>query len=284
MKIALGVAITGTVVGGAATVASIVTAPLHLGVATVASAAATAQSIKATFDLIRDSRKTLETTTEELNEALRTIQTQYENARTTTVGLKELGKTAINSLVLPNSMTTINRAKTLVEQVQNGLQTREVTTHKLAAYLSDIVDKSQKAENKLAEFERINKDKLSAKEKDSMAKIKKAVEDGSAHMKQVLQSVSGGFATLTKLKQNYGEMRKAVDKIASGKPTWAEVGEVLIGTAASAGFMVAGGINSPDPFKGMENLNNLATLVGNAQGSIDMGMNLGQSLEDALAH
>jgi hypothetical protein len=76
----------------------------------------------------------------------------------------------------------------------------------------------------------------------------------------------------------------AVGKIAAGKPTWAEVTEVLIGAAAAAGFMAAGNVDAPDAYKGMEAFNMMAGMVGNAQSSIDATLNLAKGLEASVAN
>jgi hypothetical protein len=117
-----------------------------------------------------------------------------------------------------------------------------------------------------------------------LQKAQKRIEDSSKTMHQIHQEVTKYFAAVTTLKKSYAEMRNAVEEIAAGKPTWAQVGEVLISTAAAAGFMVAGNVNSPDPTKGLENINTIAGLVGNVQGSLDLSVNLSQGFEDSVAH
>ena len=280
-EVALGVAVGGTVVGVAVTAVSIVTAPLHFGVATAASVAATVQSLKSTVDLIRDASRSLEGTKKALDDALVSIDAQYKKASSALVGATEMGKAAANAL-LPGVVTSINRVQTLVGQVRNGLENREIAMHRMAAQLSDVVDKAQKTENQLAEFEKRNNGALSQKQHESTHKVRKAVADASAAMKQIHKELTEGFAAVTKLKDSYGQIREAFEKIASGEPNWSKIGQVLIGTVVSAGFMAAGNFNSPDPIKGLEGINTIAGLLGNAQGSIDLGVNLGQGLEDSV--
>lgn len=281
IKVSLAVAIGGAVLGATATAASLLTAPLHLGMATAASAIATAQSLKTTVHLIIDSGKTVETTSKELGAALASLQKEYKTASSLDVGIAETGKTLANSLI-PNFQNSITRIKSLMDQVNGGLQGRELQLHRMAAQLDDIITKTSNMEKKLAEFQKVNQTSLTTKQKAFMVRAEKTTAEIPAVVKEMLKQLRKSVQGLMGLKGSYATMREGVNKLASGKPTWAEVTEVLVGTATTAGFLVAGNIGSPDPYKGMEAFNNMASLVGNIQGSLDLMLNLSKSLEDLI--
>jgi tetratricopeptide (TPR) repeat protein len=195
---------------------------------------------------------------------LKRISDQYKNFSKTAVGTAEVGTTLANALLPAPVLQSITGLKGDCDLLGSKVQGLIKDTHQGAQDLGKLLTKQTEAQTALSNFEKISKGKLTGAEIAALQKAMKAVDALAERVDASIKTVDELDKREIKMVAAHKRLSDKVTALASKKPNWAEVGELVVGVAVSAGFLAAGNTNLPDAFKGMETFNTATTWIGNS--------------------
>jgi hypothetical protein len=210
-----------------------------------------------------------------------TLNKQYITVSGTVVGVGEVGKTTVNSLVGP-FFTTIKQTKTDCDQVTDKINTLIVKTHDQAQKLGALLTEQSKMQHELSSFEQINKGKLDPQEIKAFLGIKAQVEKTTGPIDKLIKGIQVLNQRVEKNKGAYIMLKRAIDFLVAKEPTWAKVAEVLIQTCASIGFIVAGNVNAPEPLELMKVTHEVAETMSRVIEPMEIAKDLAEELDEAI--
>jgi hypothetical protein len=182
---------------------------------------------------------------------LSTLYKQYQTVSKNTVGVGELGKATVNSLVGP-FFTTISGCKADVEQAESKNEGLFVKTNDQGKKLGELLNKQQTLQQQISEFEKSSKPKLEKAEIDLFLKLDGKIDDSAKSVHALIESIR---KLHTRVENNKGALvmiNQAIKPLAAKEPTWSIVGQVVVKIASTAGFLIAGGVDAPEVMKSLE--------------------------------
>lgn len=227
---------------------SLAVTPFTGGVSTIAGIIGIVKSIHTIADESAKLALSAEQFIGKLAGELGTLQKQYNEVSKTVVGSGELGKATVNSLVGP-FFTTISGAKADSEQAESKNNGLDVRANDQAQKLGKLLTEQQKLQSELSAYERSAKAVLNPAEIQKLLAVHKNVELSAKPIDGLIKSIQ---ALHTRIERNKGALtmlKGAMNELAAREPTWSKVGQILVKVASSAAFMIAGGVNAPEPME-----------------------------------
>lgn len=245
-KVKKGVTLTLAVSGAVASVAGLAVTPFTGGASTVAGILGLIKSINVICTEVAGLAATVEGFIDKVTADVDDLVQQYKNVPKTAVGIGEVGKATVNSLIGP-AFNTIKDAKKNCDQVNDKIGGLETKAHDQATLLGGWMTKQTAADKELKQFENDNKGKLTPEEAKKLKEIESKVAQAEKAIPPLLTSIPELYKRVKTNTGTYKELKKAVDTLAAQEPTWAKIAEVLIPVATSVGLMVAGNVGVPEP-------------------------------------
>jgi hypothetical protein len=280
-RVKKGATLTLLVGGIIASTVALAATPFTGGVSTIAGCLGLFKSINTLAKEVTMLALSTEQTVHKVTADISTLNKQYITVSGTVVGVGEVGKTTVNSLVGP-FFTTIKQTKTDCDQVTDKINTLVVKAHDQSQELEELLKEQSKMQHELSSFEQINKAKLTPEEIKTFLAIKAQVEKTTGPVDKLIKGIQVLNQRVKNNKGAYIMLKRAIDFLSAKEPTWAKVAEVLIQTCASVGFIVAGNVNAPEPLELMKVTHEVAETMSRVIEPMEIAKDLAEELEEMI--
>lgn len=264
------------IVGVTASIVSLATIPFSGGASTVLSIVAILSTARSIGVQIGRLAQEAEQTAADLASDLSVLLKRYQEATKNRVGVEEVLKSGVNA-IWEDAMSSITGCKTKKDYFKSKIDGLKVESHSLSDKLDESLKKQESAQKQLREFEKSAKEVLDPAD---IKRIEKLMKDTEALEKPIASTIDDVIAMVRRVGTNektFAVLDKALDKLAQKEPTWAQIGEVVMSVAVSAGFLVGGNVNAPDPYKAFDLVNKITTGIANSEGALQTAV---QSVSD----
>ncbi len=273
--------LTVKIVGVGASIVSLATIPFTGGASGVISIIAILSTARSIGVQIGRLAQEAEQSAADLARDLSVLLKRYQEATKTRVGVEEVLKSGVNA-IWEDAAASITGCKTKKDYFKSKIDGLKVESHSLSDKLDESLKKQQEAQKELQKFENSAKTVL---DPTDIKRIDKLVKAAEALEKPIASSIDGVSAIVQRVGTNenaFGLLDQALDKLAQKEPTWAQIGEVVMSLAVSAGFLVGGNVNAPDPYKAFDLANKIVTGIANAQGSLQTAVQAISDVNDLV--
>ena len=275
------VKMTAKVVGLATSIASLATTPFTAGASTIISIVAilsTARSIGVQMGRLAQEA---EQTAGELAGDLKVLLTRYQDATKNRVGVEEVLKSGVNA-IWEDAAASISGCKTKKDYLKSKIDGLKVDSHNLSDKLDESLKKQAAAQKQLHEFEKSAEEVLDPADVKRVEKLVKAAESLEKPIASTIEDIIALVGRVGTNEKTFEVLDKALDKLAAKEPTWAQIGEVVMSVAVSAGFLVGGNVNAPDPYKAFDLANKVVTGIANAEASLQTTLQAVSDVNDLV--
>jgi hypothetical protein len=280
-KVKKGATLTLAVAGVVASIVTLATTPFTGGVSTIAGCVGLAKSISTISAEVNKLALSAEGLINKVTGDISTLNKQYITVSGTVVGVGELGKTTVNSIIGP-FFTTIKDTKTNCDQVVDKINSLVVKSHDQSQDLGGLLTEQSKMQKALSSFEQMNKGQLTPEEIKIFLQIQTQVEKTTGPIDKLIKGIPVLVQRVEKNKGAFIMLKRAIDFLAAKEPTWAKVGEVLIQTGASIGFIVAGNVNVPEPMEILKVAHTIGETASRVLEPLNIAKELAESLEEMV--
>jgi hypothetical protein len=269
------------VAGVIASTVSLAATPFTGGVSTIAGIIGIFKSINTITTEVANATMKTEVFVIKVTGEIQTLYTQYVTASKTVVGVGEMAKTAVNSLVGP-FFTTIKSAKTNCDQVQDRVNGLFVRTNDYAVKLGSLLTDQSKLQQELSSYEQLTKNKLAPEEAKKFVALHSKVEQTAPVVDRLIKNIQELHKRVEANKGAYVMLNQALTQLAVKEPTWSKVGQILIQVATSVGFLVAGNVNVPEPLEYLKLTKTIAEDMSRVIEPLEAAKELGEGLNDLI--
>jgi hypothetical protein len=267
--------------GVVASIASLAASPFTGGVSTVAGIIGLFKAVSTLMVEANNLAMGTEEFIGKVTEDLRTLYKQYKKASETVVGVGEIAKVTANSLIGP-WITTIKSAKEGCEQAESKNNGLIVKANDEAEKLGQVLTKQEVLYQQLRAYEESNKKLFSPEEVAALLKIQKGIETTAKSVQSLIEAVSKLHGRTEHNKGALVMLHSAMAQLAAKEPTWSKVGQMVAQVAVSAGLMIAGGVNVPEPMECMKLTKEIAENAGRVLESLESVKDLIEGFNDML--
>ena len=269
------------VVGLATSIASLATTPFTAGASTVISIVAilsTARSIGVQMGRLAQEA---EQTAGDLAKDLKVLLTRHQDATKNRVGVEEVLKSGVNA-IWEDAAASISGCKTKKDYLKSKIDGLKVDSHNLSDKLDESLKKQATAQKQLREFEKSAEEVLDPADVKRVEKLIKAAELLEKPIASTIDDIIALVGRVGTNEKTFEVLDKALDRLAAKEPTWAQIGEVVMSVAVSAGFLVGGNVNAPDPYKAFDLANKVVTGIANAEASLQTTLQAVSDVNDLV--
>ncbi len=213
---------------------------------------------------------------------LKAIHDQYQNRGATAVGAAEVATTLANALAPAPVLSSITTVKGDCDLLGDKIKGLTVSTHEAASDLGKLLTAQEKVQTELTSFEKISKGKLTPQEAQNFQKLMKAIEASAGPVDTCIKKVEDLNTRVVKMTASHKTLKGKVDALASGKPNWAQVGELVVNVAVATAFLVGGNVNTPNAYQGLDALDKAGTWVGNIASIGQTAYSTAMALKDQI--
>jgi hypothetical protein len=204
------------------------------------------------------------------------LQKGYTNAKA--AGALELASTAVKA-TLGIPVPSIDECKKNVKQVHDKINLLEEQNNKQAVHLGKLLTQQEKLTKQMKDFETGDLTKLEPAEKQQYEKVKKALGKSPELVTALIKKTNDLSDRIEKAETSCKLLEGPIQQLSGNVPTWALIGQIVINAGVAAGFLVAGNVNVPDPFKCWDMAVKVSTDLGNVIGSLQAAKDAGEGLK-----
>jgi len=211
---------------------------------------------------------------------LKTMYDNYKGAEKL-IGPAEMAKTLVTATIgIP--VPSIDGCKKDCDQVTDKINRLFEQNNKQAEKLGKCLTEQEKLKKEIANFESRDLAKLEPAEKQRFAKIKQGVEKSPEVIMALIEATNKLDERVKIARTKHQILSQALGQLAGKVPTWAVVGQFLIKVGAAVGFLVAGNVNVPDPYKcadlAVKVTTDLGNVIGSLQGASDAASDMNEMI------
>ncbi len=266
-------------VGGlAASIVSLATVPFTGGASGIISIAGIITTSRGIGVQIGQLAQSAEQTAGELAENLGELLDHYQDANKNRVGVEEIGRRLANEL-WPGAIKSISGCKDKCDLLKEKIGGITVHAHEVSDKLGVFLDKQTAIQKQFAEFEKSAEKVLTNAEVTTIQKLIKSMEGLESATAKAIEQVSTLYQRAQTTSNQHEVLSDALTVLAAKEPTWAQIGEVVMSVAVSAGFLIGGNVNAPDPYKMVKLASDVTTGIANGVGSFTTVVNAMKEVE-----
>jgi archaellum component FlaC len=211
---------------------------------------------------------------------LKTMYDNYKGAEAL-IGPAEMAKTLVTA-TLGIPIPSIDGCKKDCDQVTDKINRLFEANNKQAEKLGKVLTEQQKGLKEINDFLQKDFATLQPAEKQQFAKVRQGFEKSPEVITALIEATNKLDERVKTAQTKHKILSQALNQLAGQVPTWAVVGQFLIKVGAAVGFLVAGNVNVPDPYKCMELATKVTTDLGNVIGSLQGASDAAGDMNDMI--
>ena len=267
-KFKKGATIGIMVVGIAASISALATAPFSGGAHGVVAVAGLLKTARGLYVVIEGLARSVEAQADLVAHEVEKLSDKYKEASSGKVGASEM-RTALVNAFWPEATKSISDCKGHCGDLKSRVAGLIVECNTGSTQLEEALKEQRKATAELATFEKSAKQTLDVKE---LKRVVKLIEKDEETGKEIVKLFERTASLLTRAKTQtvrFLELDKAVTALAAKEPTWAVIGEIFIKASVSAGFIAGGAVHAPEGFELVKEAHSVVEGISRAMDSSD---------------
>lgn len=269
-------------VGGAiASTVSLAASPFTGGVSTIAGIIGLIKSINTLSTEATKLALNAEEFLGKVTDDLSSLYKQYKDVQSGVVGTGELVKVTVNSLVGP-VFATIGECKGDVEQAESKNDKLFIKANDQASKLGELLNDQKLLQQQLSAYEKESKPTLEPAEIQRLLQLHKKIDDSAKPVQAMIDSIGVLHTRVEKNKGVLVMLKQSLNQLAAKEPTWSIVGQILVKIGSSAAFMIAGGVNAPEPVESLKMVKAVAENCSRAIESLEAAKEAGEGLNELI--